>query len=465
MTSTIQTARAQLREKFVGKNIRDVPTPAAILDVSIVKRNCQRMLDACQAMGFGFRAHVKTHKTLEITQFQVGDRNPVNLIVSTVVEAERLVPYLLDCKSQDRRINVLYGLPVPPSQIPRLAALAKELGPGSISLMIDHPSQLEAITKLSTLSEGIVAKLFVKIDMGGRRAGVTPDSQALKSLAEKIHEYQQSGFVELLGLYAHAGHSYYRKGPAAALDMLRQELEALDDAVSVFEKFSNPLTLSVGASPTAMSLGNLDVGENVGSKDAETVTAAVNLQATIDRIRQESASIEVHAGVYTVLDLQQFAVHALPSTSWSNIAVTIMAEVSSIYPGRGEGGSTEALIAGGSLALGREPCKAYSGWGILTPWNLKGASPQLSDWENSIEKHRGWQVGRISQEHGILTLKGGGESESNDAPLEVGQKVRVFPNHACIVLSGYSHLLVVDSSKAGEEDIICDAWLSLQGWG
>lgn len=62
MTSKIKEKRAQLREQFVGKNIRDVPAPAAILDVSAVKRNCQQMLDSCQRLGFKFRAHVKTHK-------------------------------------------------------------------------------------------------------------------------------------------------------------------------------------------------------------------------------------------------------------------------------------------------------------------------------------------------------------------------------------------------------------------
>lgn len=72
MTSKIEETKAQLREQFVGKNIRDVSTPAAVLDVSIVKRNCQRMLDSCHALGFGFRAHVKTHKVKYIfSLFQV----------------------------------------------------------------------------------------------------------------------------------------------------------------------------------------------------------------------------------------------------------------------------------------------------------------------------------------------------------------------------------------------------------
>ena len=62
MSSKVEDIKAQLREQFVGKNICDVSGPAAIIDASIVKRNCQQMLDSCRSLGFGFRAHVKTHK-------------------------------------------------------------------------------------------------------------------------------------------------------------------------------------------------------------------------------------------------------------------------------------------------------------------------------------------------------------------------------------------------------------------
>ena len=62
MSSTIEASRSRLREQFVGKDIRDVPCPSAILDVAIIRRNCQRMLASCQDLDFGFRAHVKTHK-------------------------------------------------------------------------------------------------------------------------------------------------------------------------------------------------------------------------------------------------------------------------------------------------------------------------------------------------------------------------------------------------------------------
>lgn len=55
-------SREDLCQAFVGRKLRDVPAPAAILDRAVVRRNCDRMLGACRDLKVGFRAHTKTHK-------------------------------------------------------------------------------------------------------------------------------------------------------------------------------------------------------------------------------------------------------------------------------------------------------------------------------------------------------------------------------------------------------------------
>ena len=52
----------RLRELYIGKQLSDIPTPAAILDKAVVKRNCKQMLKACEALNVRWRPHVKTHK-------------------------------------------------------------------------------------------------------------------------------------------------------------------------------------------------------------------------------------------------------------------------------------------------------------------------------------------------------------------------------------------------------------------
>jgi D-serine deaminase-like pyridoxal phosphate-dependent protein len=66
MTTTspaaLEEQRQSLLKQFLGTNLRDAPVPSAVLDLSIVKRNCARMLEAVDSLGFGWRAHIKTHK-------------------------------------------------------------------------------------------------------------------------------------------------------------------------------------------------------------------------------------------------------------------------------------------------------------------------------------------------------------------------------------------------------------------
>ncbi len=299
--------------------------------------------------------------------------------------------------------------------------------------------------------------------MGGHRAGVEPQTSACSKLITAILALESAGSAHLLGLYSHAGQSYNSSSRAAALDYLRQEFEALlvtaTDVHSILP--SKPLLLSVGATPTTTSVRNLLIDNEDTHIDESKAIAA--LRATIAAIREQQCSIEIHAGVYPTLDLQQLATHALPTEgphamlTWSDLALTIVAEVASLYPGRGKDGSPEALLGAGSLALGREPCKAYNGWGILTPWNR----PEVRLPTVGPEKHVGWQVGRISQEHGILVWNGAGIEPEK---LEVGQKVRVWPNHACIAGAGYGWYLIVDETREGMEDEIIDVWPRWRGW-
>ncbi|KUJ24645.1 uncharacterized protein LY89DRAFT_605405 [Mollisia scopiformis] len=455
--------KEELQKQFVGKSIKDVAGPAAVLDLSKVQNNCNRMLEAVETLKFGWRAHIKTHKTTELTRLQVGSgAGPVNIMVSTVMEAEHVAPLLLEYKGAGRAVNLLYAFPVTPSAVERLSLITKALGSGGLSLMIDHPAQLSSAVAIYK-SSSIAPQIFLKIDMGTHRAGVPPQTEACAQLISSILSLESSGTVELLGLYAHAGQSYNSSNRADALDLLRQEFESLLVTAQAVQSVSpnKDLVLSVGATPTTTSVRNLLIDNE--DTPVEEAKAIASLRGTFQAIRDLKCSLEMHAGVYPTLDLQQLSTHALPTEgphamlTWNDLALTIVAELVSLYPGRGKDGSAEALVGSGTLALGREPCKAYSGWGIMTPWNRPEARMPIS----GPEKYVGWQVGRISQEHGILVWNGQGITPE---PLEVGQKVRIWPNHACIAGAGFGWYLIVDETRKGKEDEIIDVWPRWRGW-
>lgn len=265
--------------------------------------------------------------------------------------------------------------------------MSTALGPHGISLMIDHPSQLRSVATIHEKTN-IPPLVFIKIDMGGHRAGVIPGTETCSQLISSVIDLAKRNICILHGLYSHAGHSYSSNSQTAALDYLRQEFEALlitSEEVHSIAATKMPLVLSVGATPTSSAIRNL----LLSSTSSEGLNEISALKATMGAIRDVGCEIEIHAGVYSMLDMQQLATHALPEdvlsvrpfhsqicryhilthTKWSSVAITILAEIASLYPPRGTSDSPEALITAGSLAIGREPCKAYPGWGILSPWN------------------------------------------------------------------------------------------------
>lgn len=182
----------------------------------------------------------------------------------------------------------------------------------------------------------------------------------------------------------------------------------------------------------------------------------------LNRLKQ-NYSVELHAGVYPLLDCQQVATHARPSDaaasegfqplSKDSIAIKMLLEVSSVYTERAK---PEVLVSAGSLALGRDPCKSYPGWGIVTG-DFANEGGAVYD---EAGERMGWIVGRISQEHGILTWEG---KRERCRELKVGDKVMVWPNHACVAGAGFGWYLIVDSEVDGGEEVV-DVWTRWRGW-
>ena len=65
MAAITLPSKEELTKFYVGKDIEFVPKPAAVLDVAIIRRHCERMKRTVKALDVGFRFHVKTHKVDE----------------------------------------------------------------------------------------------------------------------------------------------------------------------------------------------------------------------------------------------------------------------------------------------------------------------------------------------------------------------------------------------------------------
>jgi hypothetical protein len=103
---------SSLTSQFLDRRVQDLPTPAVVLDRSKLQRHCSAMLSVCATLSLQFRAHVKSHKTLQLAAMQVGASGPANFVVSTVMEAERLGGYVGECQRGGRESSVSRGFAV-----------------------------------------------------------------------------------------------------------------------------------------------------------------------------------------------------------------------------------------------------------------------------------------------------------------------------------------------------------------
>lgn len=216
------------------------------------------------------------------------------------------------------------------------------------------------------------------------------------------------------GLTADFGQSYASKDLAQAGTFYAGEIECVNDAARYARELglTGNWVLSVGATPTAHA-------------------AALGASGQLASGEKLEGELELHAGCYCMNDMQQLATSLVRP---GGTAVSVLATVVSKYAGRGSSG--EAMCDAGALAVSKDTGP--------TPGFGRVVSPG----------HEGWSLGRISQEHGTL-VRGEGAKE-----IEIGDKVRIVPQHACLACACYPWFYVVQ----GGGDKVVDVWVPWKGW-
>ncbi|KAG9502501.1 hypothetical protein J7337_005329 [Fusarium musae] len=361
---------------FIGKHVSELPTPSLVVNLPVLKTNVETLHRDVEKLGIGFRPHVKTLKSLEVTRLMMADGKYRGIIASTIPEIQGALPLVKEGILE----SCLYGLPVYPGMLPRLVELRKSL---RIMLMVDNEQQVKFLEESPSSKQPW--DVFIKLDVGSRRAGVEANSAALNRLVERA---QKSSAISIYGFYCHAGHSYGGRSRDEAEKTLNIEVSSVLAAAKLLPS-DHQLVISVGSTPTAHVV--------------ESLKASM----------PDNIKLELHAGNFPCNDLQQVSTGLVTETQQS---VSVAAEVCSVYPER-----NEALVNAGVIALSRE-ASAFSGFGRVV------GSPA-------------WGVVRLSQEHGIL---GTSEGRKVDEDYKVGQKVQLWCNHACIAAAAFYVYYVVD---------------------
>ena len=280
--------------------------------------------------------------------------------------------------------------PVNPSNAPRLMALMDR---ATMSIIVDH---LDVACGWSVAMQraGRTLDVLVKVDVGFHRCGIDPDGEPLAFL----QAIARLPGVRLRGLLSHAGHAYHAASEDDLRAIARQEAGTLSHLREQAAASGIPLEeISVGATPTLrFSAG-------------------------------QGGVTELRPGNYVYFDRTQVA---LGAASLDDCALTVMATVVS------KPAADRIILDCGSKTLTNDQARgitAAAGYGAVLAG--MGDAPRQVDETLTIE--------RLSEEHATVRAAGG-------TPLEPGVRVRVVPNHSCVVSNLVDVIRLVEGDRVIE---------------
>lgn len=213
--------------------LETIETPALLLDAGKLEANCRRMRERLLAQGVVLRPHVKTAKSVEVTQCAL-DAPAGAICVSTVREAE----YYFDHGFRD----ILYAVGLVGSKVPRLAELVKR--GAQVRAIVDSVEAAQGLN-LASAKAGVRIPALIEIDSDGHRAGVRPDDRSLLDVAEALGD-------SLHGVMTHAGDSYNQTTIDGIRDVAARERDAVVSSAGRLRRAGHACpVVSVGSTPTA----------------------------------------------------------------------------------------------------------------------------------------------------------------------------------------------------------------------
>ena len=201
----------------IGMRLRDVDTPALLVDLDAFERNLHVMAENISAAGVRIRPHAKTHKCAVIARRQMA-LGAVGICCQKVSEAQALV---LAGVTDILVSNQVVGR----RKIARLVALARE---AKVGVCVDDAGNAAEIGAAASAA-GVTIDVLVEIDVGAGRCGVAPGAEAL-ALARRVMSIDGLRFAGLQAYHGSAQHirDYAERGQAidAAASMARATVDS-----------------------------------------------------------------------------------------------------------------------------------------------------------------------------------------------------------------------------------------------
>jgi len=163
----------------------DLDTPSLVVDLDRMEKNIERMVAFTSKCGVKLRPHVKTSKSPDIAKMQLA-AGSTGVCLQKVSEVEVFV-------QNGIKDIFLTNEIVTPSKIERLARVAEK---AHIGVAVDNMEVAKLMGKIFR-DVGTEADVYVDVDVGMGRCGVTPKDAA--SLAQQVYREKNLVFKGLMG--------------------------------------------------------------------------------------------------------------------------------------------------------------------------------------------------------------------------------------------------------------------------
>jgi D-serine deaminase-like pyridoxal phosphate-dependent protein len=278
--------------------------------------------------------------------------------------------------------------PVHPRNAARVLALMDR---ASISIIVDHLAVARGWDE-AMRAAGRTLDVLVKVDVGFHRCGIDPDPGRASDFLRTVAAMPG---LRLRGLLSHAGHGY----SATSEDELR--------AIAAHE--AGVLTeLRDRAAAAGIAIDELSVG----------ATPTLRFSVT------ERGLTELRPGNYVYFDRTQVA---LGAARLSDCALTVLATVVS------KPAADRIILDCGSKTLASDQARGTRptpGYGVVLTRDGAAIDSTLS-------------IDRLSEEHATVGVQG-------STALEPGDRVRVLPNHSCVVSNLVDEIRLVHGDRVVE---------------
>lgn len=371
--------------------LQTIKTPSLLLDVERVQRNAERMAERVKAMGVSLRPHVKTHKCVEVARLQT-EGHLGGLTVSTLAEARAFAAHGFR--------DILYAVPVEPGKFAEVCELSGECERFSV---ITDDVEIPALLDEAARNDCTTLDVFLKVDCGYHRCGVSPESPPAFEIPRRIADSKNLRFA---GILTHAGHSYHANSEDERLRIARTERDVM-----------------------------VDLAERLRADGVEVPTVSIGSTPTITCVDHLEGIDEARPGNYIFFDAFQAA---LGSCHFDDCALTVLTAVTHRDRER-----KKIIVDAGAIALSKDrgavEFDAKCGYGRV--WDLQGSELNL-------------RVESLSQEHGTIFV----EDDALFDRLRVGTRLRVLANHSCLTAAQYDFYNVIENER------IVDRWQRYNGW-